>query len=129
MSEQPTARPFDDPWLQAGQDSQLEAVRRRYERTGNPLYVWRGYDICRDLLDKNVSQARHPFPTWILDYLDRVTNSLWQLHNEGLSNQQKTAPLILQAFGMSGSVFQDWDKYEAVIALGAQVARTLATFR
>ena len=50
----------------------LEAYRKEYCETGNPMVVWAAYRECR--------AHGVDVPEWIFEYLDEAASSLWQLH-------------------------------------------------
>jgi hypothetical protein len=46
-------------------------LHAKYKLTGNPLYAWRAYNLCR-IEDE-------PIPDWVLEYLDRAASSFERL--------------------------------------------------
>ncbi|MBI2526747.1 MAG: hypothetical protein HYY95_27690 [Candidatus Rokubacteria bacterium] len=47
----------------------VELHGKTYDKTKNPLLVWRAYLECR--------AAKRPAPKWVLSYLDRVARRFW----------------------------------------------------
>jgi hypothetical protein len=73
------------------------AIAKLYwERTGNPLSVWRAYSESRN--------AGHPVPEWVYEYFDRVSANLWNLSvADGinpLQNKRKVDRAIAKALEM-----------------------------
>ena len=65
--------PFKDPWLRDGQlDSPIEVHRRVFEKTGDPVHLWRAYEICRELMNATPRPLIETLPEWIFEYLDKV---------------------------------------------------------
>ncbi len=79
----------------------IEAIRARFESTGNPFLVWMAYQQCR--------LGGIPFPEWVLDYLDRAAGEInaivlgwseWSLdHKEIEVTRDKLPRLVAKAFG------------------------------
>jgi hypothetical protein len=73
---------FEDPWFREGQTkSPLDWERRMFEQTGNPLHVWRAYEICSELMRGGVFHS-DSLPSWVLDYFDTVLDAIRELYYE-----------------------------------------------
>ena len=63
---------FQDPWLLRAKHSPLEFERLSFLETKNPIHVWRGYRIARDLMSAPQRPIALTLPDWILVYLDQI---------------------------------------------------------
>ena len=54
--------------------SGLETYHREYRNTGNPIYVWAAYRVCR----------KHGFeiPEWVYEFFDNACDELEELHDK-----------------------------------------------
>ncbi|MEN8204377.1 MAG: hypothetical protein ABFS24_00065 [Pseudomonadota bacterium] len=70
--------------------------KRDWERTGNPLNVWRAYVECRD--------HSLEMPEWVYEYFDRVGGRLWDLSYPGRPKPGKgtVSATIAEALEMKG---------------------------
>jgi hypothetical protein len=57
-------------WADLSSRLQVEEYRRRYLKTGNPVYAWRAYAECRS--------AHRDIPDWVLEYLDEPARAFWR---------------------------------------------------
>jgi hypothetical protein len=107
----------------AAQAHALEAARRQFETSGNPLFAWDSYARARS--------DELPIPEWVLLYFDATARRLGGVVQQAQAGQPIARPgnKVAEAFGMkvtgSGSVFArfagvwlDWDW----AAIGSQVA-------
>jgi hypothetical protein len=82
---------FQDPWLAEGKESPLDFERQLFERTGNAICAWRGYEICSELMRAGQING---LPVWILDYLDRFTEEVRELFYAGMENTPPPAHAV-----------------------------------
>jgi hypothetical protein len=67
----------------------MDAARRKYEASGNPVHAWEAYWLAR--------KAHVPVPTSVLLYLDRVSASVSALARHTVPRQGQQAKAIYQA--------------------------------
>ncbi|MDH3379688.1 MAG: hypothetical protein OEQ39_22410 [Gammaproteobacteria bacterium] len=75
--------------------------RVEYEQDGNPLHVWRTYQICREY--------RFPQPKWISDYMDKVARELLSIEKTR-DNSKKQLLIALGAKSAKG--FGQFNNYK-----------------
>ncbi len=117
--------PFLDPWVQRGSaSSPIDFDRQEYERTGNPMYVWRAYSVCRELLDGDVIAS---FPDWILAYFDRVVENL-KARVDTPPSSGRVATAVAEAFEFKdvgqtgrGTPFSRMNQDQEAVLLAASV--------
>jgi hypothetical protein len=63
---------------------QVEVLRRHYEATSNPLFVWAAIKLL-------TRRAAPPLPRWVSDYLQRAACALIDL-GEGIDRSQQPSP-------------------------------------
>ncbi|MCF6291292.1 MAG: hypothetical protein L3J03_09905 [Desulfobacterales bacterium] len=61
-----------------------------FQETGNPVYVWKGYKICREF--------EFEFPPWLLVYFDEVADNILSIEFDG---QKRLASLLQDALLMN----------------------------
>jgi hypothetical protein len=80
----------------------LDAHRRSYEQTRNPIDAWRGYYECRT--------GDVPLPEWVLKYLDTVALTFCRWSTEHHEVPRDLHAAIASALGMNvpgrGNVFE-----------------------
>lgn len=65
-------------------DSAIEFDRQMFEKTKNPLYVWRALEFCCSLAHRGICDS---FPDWITEYLASVAEGINQIyHQRGFSH-------------------------------------------
>ena len=86
----------------------VDMYMQNWQRTGNPISVWRAYVMCRD--------AGIEIPEWIYSYLDAVARNIWDMTTADsvLPAKGEILPAIAEAFAMKrkgksgwGNVFAD----------------------
>ena len=58
--------------------SPLDAERRMYEHTKNPIHAWRALRICTELMRAG-TYGCDTLPEWLLDYIDTSTEGVSQV--------------------------------------------------
>ena len=93
---------FKDPWFSEGKQSPLDFERRMYEQTGNPIHVWRAWQMCSDLMRAGVYRC-DSLPEWILDYIDRIAATLQERLSESWGknpDRSQLATVLMDVIGV-----------------------------